>query len=198
MKDAELVRWAELVSAGTSNAMSGLSQMIGQDIEVSNFSLRKVPVSSISELVGGAEVEAIGIYLTVSGAADGHLMLIYEPRIALAFVDLMMGQPLDTTTEVGEMEASALGEMGNVIGAYFLNAIADETNLSLRPSPPAVMADMAGALLDVVSADILMHSDETYLAETTFSAPDRDISGAFFVMPSEDLLHALLTAERAA
>jgi chemotaxis protein CheC len=198
MKDQALARWAELVSIGTSNAMSGLSQMIGQDIDVSEFSLRKVPVATISELVGGPEAEAIGIYLTVSGAADGHLMLIYEPRIAYAFVDLMMMQPPDTTTEIGEMERSALGEMGNIIGAFFLSAIADATGLELRPSPPSVMADMAGALLDVVSAEILMHSDETFLAETTFSTGDRDISGVFFVMPSDDLLDALLQVERAA
>ncbi len=37
MKDQALARWAELVSIGTSNAMSGLSQMIGQDIDVSEF-----------------------------------------------------------------------------------------------------------------------------------------------------------------
>ena len=198
MKDQALARWAELVSIGTSNAMSGLSQMIGQDIDVSEFTLRKVPVASISELVGGPEAEAIGIYLTVSGAADGHLMLIYEPRIAYAFVDLIMMQPPETTTEIGEMERSALGEMGNIIGAFFLSAIADATGLELRPSPPSVMADMAGALLDVVSAEILMHSDETFLAETTFSTGDRDISGVFFVMPSDDLLNALLQVERAA
>ena len=198
MKDQALARWAELVSIGTSNAMSGLSQMISQEIDVSAFTLRKVPVASILELVGGPEAEAIGIYLTVSGAADGHLMLIYEPRIAHAFVDLMMMQPPDTTTEIGEMERSVLGEMGNIIGAFFLNAIADATGLELRPSPPAVMADMAGALLDVVSAEILMHSDETFLAETTFATSDRDISGVFFVMPSDDLLNALLQVERAA
>ena len=69
MKDVMLAPWAELVGVGTSNAMSGLSQLIGQEIEVSSFSLRRVPVSSIAQLVGGPEVMAVGIYLTVSGSA---------------------------------------------------------------------------------------------------------------------------------
>ncbi|MEE8338325.1 MAG: chemotaxis protein CheC, partial [Dehalococcoidia bacterium] len=89
-------------------------------------------------------------------------------------------------------------EMGNVIGAFFLSALADATGLTLRPSPPVVMTDMAGALLDIVSADILLTQDETYLAETTFAAEDREISGVFFVMPSEELRDALLSAKRAA
>lgn len=198
MKEAALSRWAELVGIGTSNAMVGLSQMIGQEIEVDSFGLRKVPVHAISQLVGGPDAPAVGIYLTVSGAADGHLMLIYDPRIAFAFVDLLMMQPIGTTDSIGELESSALGEMGNVIGAFFLNAIADNTGLSLRPSPPAVMTDMAGALLDVVSSEILLQGDETYLAETTFSTAEGVISGVFLVMPSDELLSVLVGAAKAA
>jgi len=183
--------WADLVGRGTANAMAGLSQMIGQEIEVSAFQLRRVPVATIPGIVGGPDVAAVGIYLTVSGAADGHIMLMYEPAIAHAFVDLVMMQPIGTTEALGEMEQSALGEMGNIIGAFFLNALADETGLELWPSPPAVMHDMAGALLDVVTADILLTQDETYLAETTFEVAGQAIEGGFFVMPSEALLDAL-------
>ncbi|MFN8639433.1 MAG: chemotaxis protein CheC [Dehalococcoidia bacterium] len=193
MIEPAMQKWADLVSLGTANAMAGLSQMIGQEIEVRDFELERVPVASISEYVGGAEAQSVGIYLTVTGAADGHLMLIYEPRVAFAFVDLLMMQPPDTTTEMSPMATSALGEMGNVIGAFFLNAIADATGLSLRPSPPTVMTDMAGALLDVVTADILLYSDDTYLADTTFATADRDITGAFFVIPSQGLLEAILS-----
>jgi chemotaxis protein CheC len=190
--------WAALVSLGTDNAMRGLSEMIGQDIEITSFGLRRVPVVEVSNIMGGPEVTSIGIYLTVSGSANGHLMLMYEPGIAFAFVDLLMGHPIGTTQDLGEMEASALGEMGNIIGAFFLNAIADASGLALRPSPPAVMADMAGALLDVVTADILLTQDETYVAESTFKVAGEEISGLFFVMPSEELLEALTMARRAA
>lgn len=190
--------WAALVSLGTDNAMRGLSEMIGQDIEITSFGLRRVPVAEVSNIMGGPEVTSIGIYLTVSGSADGHLMLMYDPGIAFAFVDLLMGQPIGTTAELGEMEESALGEMGNIIGAFFLNAIADATGLQLWPSPPSVMADMAGALLDVVTADILLTQDETYVAESTFKVAGEEISGLFFVMPSEELLEALTASRRAA
>ena len=190
--------WADLVSRGTDNAMAGLSTMVGTDITVTAFSLRRVPVAEISMMFGGPETLAIGIYLEVSGHANGHLMLMYEPKIAIAFVDLIMMQEPGTTRELGEMETSALAEMGNIIGAFFLNALADATGLDLRPSPPTVMTDMAGALLDIVTADILMTADETYLAESTFEVDGREISGVFFVIPSEELLTALIEAEHQA
>ncbi len=190
--------WAELIQKGTAKAMGNLSQMVGQPIETRSFGLRKIPVAEISQLVGGPEVTAVGIYLVVSGSADGHLMLIYDPRIACAFADLLMMQPAGTTTKLGEMEQSALGEMGNVVGASFLNVLADDVGMDLRPSPPAVMLDMAGALLDVVAADLLMTQDDAFVAETTFHAPDREISGMFFVMPSASLMEALLEWSQAA
>ncbi len=191
-------RWAELVSKGTTNAMSGLSQMIGQEISVTSFTLRRTPVASIANLVGGPDVMSVGIYLTATGSAQGHIMLVYEPKIAAAFVDLLMCQPANTTTALGEMERSALGEMGNIIGSFFLNALADSTGLDFRPSPPAVMMDMAGALLDIVVADILLTQDEVFVAEATFHAADREISGMFFVVPSEGLMSALLEWGKAA
>ena len=190
--------WPNLIEKGTTKAMENLSQMIGQSIEVNSFRLRSIPISEIASLVGGPDVTSVGIYLTVSGGADGHLMLIYDPGIACQFVDLLMMQPPNTTSTLGEMEQSALGEMGNIVGASFLNILADDMNIDLRPSPPAVMMDMAGALLDIIAADLMMTQDEAYVAETTFRAPDREITGMFFVMPSSGMLKALVEWGRAA
>lgn len=194
MNSAMVGTWGELVSKGMSNAMAGLSQMVGQEIEITSFGMRRIPVTDIAQLVGGPEVMSAGIHLTISGSAEGHLMLVLEPRIAYAFVDLLMGQPPNTTQELTEMESSALGEMGNIIGSFFLNALADETGLGLQPSPPVVMIDYAGALLDIIAVDLLVEGDEAWVAETSFHAADREITGMFFVVPSEGLLNALMAA----
>lgn len=197
MKDNELALWAQLVGKATTNAMGSLGQMVGQDIKVGSFTLRQIPVKDISNLMGGPSTMSVGIYLTVSGSADGHIMLMYEPRMATQFVDMMMEMPAGTTTNLGEMEQSALGEMGNVVGSAFLNALADSANLRLLPSCPTVVMDMSGALLDVIAADVLLEREDAFVAETTFSAPDREISGMFFVVPSQDLLTVLLEAKAA-
>jgi chemotaxis protein CheC len=172
--------------------------MVGQEIGVGTLGFRGVPVGEISQLVGGPETESVGIYLTVSGSASGHIMLMYDPQMAHGFVDMLMGQPPGSTQSLGDMEASALGELGNIMGSSFLNALADATGLTLMPSPPIVMRDMAGALLDVIAADILLTQDDAFVAETSFNAPDRDITGQFFVIPTRDLLKALMDSREAA
>ena len=89
------------------------------------------------------------------------------------------------------MEESVLAEMGNIVGSFFLNAMADSTSLELRVSPPAVMMDMAGAILDPILAEALMEADEALVVETTFGTKDRQINGSFLVLPSPEFLKQL-------
>ena len=198
MRDVDLAYWAQLVSKATTNAMTSLSQMTGQEISVTSFGMKQIPVAEISSLMGGPETISVGIYLTVSGSANGHIMLMLDPKMALGFVDMLMQVPAGTTQTLGDMERSALGEMGNVVGSAFLNTLADSGGLRLIPSPPTIRIDMAGALMDIVAADILLTRDDAFVAETTYRSPNREISGLFFVMPSEELLTALLESQRAA
>lgn len=182
----------ELVSAGSANAISGLSQMIGQDIKLTSLTAKVVPVNETPDLVGGWEAVTLGVYLAVIGDATGHMFMVYKPETAMALADLLMGDPPGTTTNLEEMEESALGEVGNIMGSFFLNALSDATGFSFQPSPPAVMMDMAGAILDVAMADIIQESDEALIVETGFCTEDCQIEGTLLVMPSPDLLRVLV------
>ncbi|MDA0734669.1 MAG: chemotaxis protein CheC [Chloroflexi bacterium] len=181
-----------LVSEGSANAIIGLSQMIGQEIKVTHLNARVVPVNETPDLVGGWEAVTLGIYLGVIGDATGHILLVYKPETAMALADLLMGEPPGTTKSLEEMEESALGEVGNIMGSFFLNALSDATGFSFQPSPPAVMLDMAGAILDVALSDIIQESDDALVVETGFSTDDRTIEGTLLVMPSPDLLRVLV------
>ncbi len=140
------------------------------------------------DLAGGPEAITVGVSLTTSGTGSGHLMLMFDQVTAHAFVDLMMGQPLGTTTEVREFEASALGEIGNIVGSSLLNVLADVTAVRLMPSPPSVVVDMAGTLLDIIAVDAMLASDESFLARAVFRIEETRIRGGFFIVPTPELL----------
>jgi chemotaxis protein CheC len=95
---------------------------------------------------------------------------------------------------LSELEKSALGEMGNVMGTFFLNTIADRTHCELRPTPPSVAMDMTGALLDAPLAEIMMETDEIVLVDALFGTQDRQISGTFVVMPAPVLLKEIMAS----
>jgi chemotaxis protein CheC len=174
---------AELMSKGVNNAVVGLSQMAGQDIKVINMNIKRVQIKDISNLFGGPEALIIAVYLEISGNATGHMVLVYQPNVAFDLVDMLLGQPQGTTKELSDMESSALGEVGNVMGSFFLNYLSDTTGQRFQPSPPAVMMDMAGAVLDSTLSNILAHSDETLVMEAVFGTHNRQVAGTFLALP---------------
>ncbi len=125
--------WAELVAIGTREAMSRLSQLLGSEIDVSALTLRRMPLAQLELPLGGRDAEVVWVYLAVSGSVDGHLMFIYQPGIACGFIDLLLGNPPHTTSVIDAMGYSALGEMGNIIGAGFLAAIGGPRGGRSRP-----------------------------------------------------------------
>ena len=177
----------ELLRSGMNNAISGLSQMTMQDVHLTDFSMKKVKVKEIADMYNGPEALMVGVYLGISetstGRFNGHMVVAYEPQTAFDLIDLLLGQPPSSTKELSEMGQSALGEVGNIIGSFFLNQLSENIGLSLSPSPPVVMMDMVGAILDSVLAEMLEQSDETYVMDTTFGTQDRQVTGKFLVAP---------------
>ena len=178
---------SEIMGGGICNAVAGLAQMSGQEITVTSITFKKIPVKDIPDLFGGGEALIIAVYLEISGNTNGHMMVAYQPSVAFDLIDLLLGQPSGSTTGLSEMEQSTLGEVGNIMGSYFLNHISDATGCSFQPSPPAVIMDMAGAILDAALAGIMAYSDYTYIIETTFGTNDRQVSGTFLVVPDTEM-----------
>lgn len=190
--DVELSRWAELVGQSTQNAVSGLSAMMGIHIRVTALDLKVVPVDNAADMVGGAENEAVVIYLGIVGGATGHIMLVYPLRVAFGLVDMLLGQETGTTCELGELEESALQEMGNITGTFFLNSMGDSTGIVLMPTPPTVMVDMAGAIIYSALSDIMVDRDELFTMETIFATDDREIVGTLLVLPTADFMDVMI------
>jgi len=174
---------AAVLRKGVSNAVAGLSQMVGKDIKIASINLRKVLVREIPELFGGPQEMMVGVYLAICGNTNGHMIAIYEPQTAFDLVDLLLGQAPGTTKELSDMEQSVLGEVGNIMGSFFLNHLANTTGQALQPSPPAVLMDMAGAILEVATVSVLEQSEYTYVIDTVFETSDRQVAGTFLVMP---------------
>ena len=184
--------WTRLVGGGVIRAISGMSEMVGQEITISSFSARTIEIRNASNLVGGPEAMAAAVYLSVSGPATGHMVLVYDPKTAFELIDMLVGEPQGATTSLGEFEASALAEMGNIVGSFFLNALSDATGLDLRISPPSVLMDMAGSILDSIMAEIMIETDEAVVVEALFGTSSHEINGTFLAIPTAELQRVLL------
>ncbi|HSW57318.1 MAG TPA: chemotaxis protein CheX [Dehalococcoidales bacterium] len=176
--------WTKLAKLGSTTAVSGLSQMLNKDFTVTALSIEEVSFKNAHALIGKPNNPVIGIYLLFTGHASGQILLTFDPKIAFELVDMALGVPVDSTTKLGEMERSVLGEMGNIVGAFFLNSVADCVGSRLMPSPPVIVQGPAGAMIGAVLAKAAQTSDSIFVIKLMFHSPTKEIEGHFLVLPS--------------
>jgi len=191
---------ARLARAGLENAAVGLSQMIGQKVTMTVPHVTVVPITAVPERVGGPESQVVGIYLATEGELTGHIMLIMGIEDATELIDLLLGGEVSACTatgtsgfEIDPLARSALAEAGNLTASFFLNAVSTLLGRSARPSPPAVIVEMAGAVLDIMLVSAGQLSDEVVLMETVFEGEGRQLHIFFWVLPDLMPLRSLAT-----
>ena len=163
----------------------GLSELTGRFVSNDDPIVEKVPIAQVPARAGSPEAKMVGIYVVIGGGLRGQVILILPMTSALNLADLMMDEPLGTATDLGLMERSVLSEVGNMAISYFLNSVAslDEMPDLLRPSPPAVMVDMLGAILNVIVTPVAAVRDDLLIIETAFRDTRGAIQGRFWVLP---------------
>ena len=168
---------------GIHRAAEGFSGMMGKNVTVSQPRARLVPFAELPNALGGPENEAVGIYLQMQGQMTGQVMLALPYAKALELVDLLMEVPTGTTQQLGSLERSALAEVGNITTSFFLNAIAASSGLDVRPSPPAVIVDMIGAIVDVIVATSGGVREKILMLEAEFVCEGRSVEANFWLIP---------------
>ena len=140
----------ELGNIGAGNATTALAQMINCKVDMSVPQVKLLEFKDLGSLVGGEEQVMVGIYLQVEGDIEGSMMFILSKIAAAHLVNKLMCGMLGIDEKAaeeyqfGEMECSAIREVGNIITGAYLNALSGLTGLKIYPSVPQIGIDMAG------------------------------------------------------
>ncbi len=190
--DTQKTAWDELIIEAVQDSLGALTDMSGQEIHAELVKPFTIDVTEIPDALGGAGNVAVAVLLGIEQVPSFHIALVHTPATAFNVVDIMLGNPLGTTTGLGELELSTLGEMGNIMGTFFLNKISNTTGFELRPTPPSVRMDLTGAVLDYAIASLMMETDEVTLIEANYGTATVKVDGVFAVMPSPQLQAAVI------
>lgn len=164
----------ELGNIGAGNATTALAQMINCKVDMSVPQVKLLEFKDLGSLVGGEEQVMVGIYLQVEGDIEGSMMFILSKIAAAHLVNKLMCGMLGIDEKAaeeyqfGEMECSAIREVGNIITGAYLNALSGLTGLKIYPSVPQIGIDMAGALLSVPAIEFGIMGDKLLLIQTKF------------------------------
>lgn len=183
----------ELGNIGAGNATTALAQLLQCKVDMTVPQVRLLEFREVGNVIGGEEQLMVGIYLSVEGDINGSMMFLVESKSAAHLVSKLMGQEPTQESEFGEMELSALQEIGNIITGAYLNSLSTLTNMKIYPSVPSIAIDMAGAILSVPAIEFGKVADQILLIETKFM-DDIDIEGYFILVPDLESYGKILGA----
>lgn len=184
----------EISSMGASHAANSLSAMIGESVEITVPDLDIINAEEIPNYLGGHENLMAGIFVKLAGELDATLMILIPYHASLELADVVMGREVGSTESLGEMDVSAIQEVGGIMSSSFANAISDFLGFKIIPTPPAFACDIAGAMLDFLTVEIGQRVDKTIFFHTTFRSASNEISGHIFLAPEERALKKVLDA----
>lgn len=196
IEDMDLDVLTEIANIGAGNAVTALSQMISNKIDMHVPQVKMLTFSELSEILGGPEALVAGIMVSLDGDIEGYMLFMMENDAAHHLVNQLMGQPGQEKEEEGfsEIAQSALTEIGNIITGAYLNSISKMTALQITTSIPYLAIDMAGAILSVPAIEFGKLGDKALLIESRFCDMDIDLSGYFIMIPTMESYHAILSA----
>lgn len=159
-------------NTGAIQASISLSQLMGQEIQVSFPESRMVPLGDVAELMGGDEATVGGIYVGVGGDITGGILLVFPEKNLLAIDDMLHGRPAGTSSALAQLDLSGLSEAGNILACCFINAFADADGLMVHAEVPEISIDMCLPVVDSVLARFNQPGEKILLTEAVVYGGD--------------------------
>ena len=129
LTELQLDALRELANIASGHAATALAQMLSTEVDLSVPSLLALPRADAIADYGSPGGPVAGVVTPLEGDIEGVVLLLIPNSDAETLCRLLGVVP---RTEVGD---SALREIGNILGASYLNALSAITGLELAPWP---------------------------------------------------------------
>ena len=183
----------EIGNIGAGNATTSLASMINAKIDMSVPKVELMEASELGSAICPEDEIIVGIFLEVQNDIDGSMMFLLDIPSARYLVNKLMMTDVPADQPFGEIELSALKEIGNIIAGSYLSALSSMTNMVIAPSIPYIAVDMAASILSVPAIEFGLQGDNALLIQTEICA-DVAINGYFILMPEQGSYEKILTS----
>ena len=179
----------EMTKTGAERAARNITEMTGlqTDVEVNRLSF--VPIEDVPAEVG--DQRYVGTVMEYHGKPSGYLAILFDQPSARSVVDALV--PMETEGNWGEMEQSAVEELGNIMTSGFIDGWANVLETSIDHSPPQFVADMGSSIVSPIVGEMARTQEHAFLLDSMI---DTDDDGVFrcelFAIPDENELTEVL------
>ncbi|MGA2928146.1 MAG: chemotaxis protein CheC, partial [Solirubrobacteraceae bacterium] len=167
-------------------AATALSQMLAQEVTLSVSHALAPPLAEAVATAGPPEEVVTGVVIPLDGDLRAIVLLLIPIEDARTLCSLL---GVEAGTEYGD---SALMEIGNILGASYLNALAAITGLDLVLCPPQLATDTLGAIVASLLAEGAAAADHALVLNSELGLATQPCSVSFLMIPTGGSVNALL------
>jgi chemotaxis protein CheC len=182
----------EIGSIGSGNAANALSSMIGRQVRLQNPEVRIMGYDEAIDWIGGPEEITAGVLVRLSGQINGVMLSVQQLDFINLVMESMLGQHVDDYTSIGEVESSAMTEVGNIMISNCINAISGLTDMQINLTVPAFTVDMQGAIMAVPMAEFGGQTDYIMTIGGDFICENKMVPCHLLLSPDIRSLNTLL------
>ena len=192
LSSLELDTLKEVGSIGTGNAATSLSSLIGKPVRIQQPEVRIMGYNEAIEWIGGPEEITAGVLVGMSNQLSGIMLSVQQLDFVKLVAESMLGEKIRSYEQIGEMERSALTEVGNIMIFTFINALSGLAGIEIDLTVPAFTVDMQGAIMAVPMAMYGGQSDYIMTIGGDFLCNGKQIPCRLLLSPDIRSLNFLL------
>jgi chemotaxis protein CheC len=184
--DMQLDALRELANIGSGNAGTALGKMLGRTVDISVPTAAVLPLPDAVAIAGAPDELRHGVVVPVRGDMDAVVVLLFPEADARTLCGIYGIEP---GTPDGR---SMLGEVGNILGTNYINVLAQMVAMTLEPSPPQVVEDMLGSILQSVLLGRGEDIDAALILDSALAVENEECSLSFLLLPADGGIRQLL------
>ncbi|MEI7432937.1 MAG: chemotaxis protein CheC [Methanomicrobiales archaeon] len=169
----------ELANIGAAHSATTLSMMLNCHVNMNVPEIDIVDISNMGQLLTDEITTLVVFELQGEMPHGGFLVLHFPGDSAMRTANILMGSP-DSATP-GEMDQSAILEVGNIMISSFLSATSDLLGIMMLPSPPVLVVDMTHAVIESLIAGMTIEVDDVVLFRINLGSEEHKIAANILI-----------------
>jgi chemotaxis protein CheC len=180
--DMQLDALRELANIGSGNAGTALGAMLGKSVDINVPTAAALPVA----IAGAPDELRYGVVVPMVGDFEAIVVLLFPENDAKKLTGIYGIEP---STPDGY---SMLGEVGNILGTNYMNALAQMVGMEMEPQPPQVVEDMLASILSTVLIGRGDDIEEALILDSNLLVEEEECTLSFLLLPNHGGIKELL------
>lgn len=182
----------EVGNIGSGNAAAALSNLISKNVEIEMPTVQIVGFQEAIDQAGGAERVVAGVLSRMVGNIEGMILLLIDRNFINVVVGSFLNKKVQNLLALGDVEVSALSEVGNIMGGAYVSAMGQLTGIEAALEAPVLQVDMIGALMSLPVVELGEVGDKLLYIDKKLSIDGQEMNAKLLMIPALDSLKKIM------